>query len=56
MANMLQKNWKAFPMKWLCFAEELLTIRIIINEVIFEAQMGTLNRTSRAVTGPHYPQ
>jgi hypothetical protein len=27
-----------------------------INEVIFEAQMGTLNRTSCVVTDPHYPQ
>jgi hypothetical protein len=30
--------------------------RRIFNEAIFEAQMGTLNRTSRVVTDPHYPQ
>jgi hypothetical protein len=54
---MLHKSWKAFPTKWLCFAEELLTtISIIINEEIFEAQMVTLNRTSCVVTDPHYPQ
>jgi hypothetical protein len=24
VATMLHKSWKAFEMKWLCFAEELL--------------------------------
>ena len=36
--------------------EMAMFCRRVINEVIFEAQMGTLNRTSRVVTDPHYPQ
>lgn len=36
--------------------EMAMFCRRVINEAIFEAQMGTLNRTSRVVTDPHYPQ
>jgi hypothetical protein len=64
VATKLQSSEGKFSAYDKHFAQELESLpnemamfcRRVINEAIFEAQMGTLNRTSRVVTDPHYPQ